>query len=365
MAERLRRIIESLPKAELHLHLRGAIPPGVLAELLNRHDCEAAVAGAPAEVRAAFARYDNLRPFLTGRRRWSADETTGLFRYRDFANFLYTFYFTSFLFHSAEDLRLLIRGVLDELVRQRIVYAEICISAIEYVTQGIPLSEVIACLEEGTQHQEVRVQWMVDLVRDSGPESALRQVRELIAEGSPAVMGITLGGSEGSFGAGEFREVYAVAREHGLRLSVHAGEALGPESVWEAVGMLRPERIGHGIRAAEDPALVAHLAERHIPLEVCPTSNIMTGIYPSLEEHPVKALFDAGVPITINSDDPTFLGTTLADEYARVSALGFTEGEVRELLRNGFRYAFLPEDEVARYLGELNRKWESVTGVGI
>jgi len=358
MTDRLKRAVQLLPKAELHLHLRGAIPMPVLTELLNRHDLEAALASAPERVQAAFASYDNLRPFLTSRRRWSAEEVAELLQYRDLANFLYTFHFTSFAFHSADDLRLLIRGVLDDLARQRIVYAEICISAIEYVTRGIALPEVVACLEEAIQHPIVHVQWIVDLVRDAGPDSALAQLRELIALDSPAVMGITLGGGEGSFPAGRFREVYALARERGLRLSVHAGEALGAESVWEALEALCPERIGHGVRAIEDPVLVAHLAARQIPLEVCPTSNIFTGVYPSLGVHPVRALFEAGIPITISSDDPTFFHTTLADEYAHLLALGFTDTDVLELVRNGFRYAFLPEAEITRYLRELEREWE-------
>ncbi len=360
MTDALRRIVQLLPKAELHLHLRGAIPLPVLTELLNRHDLAAAVACAPEQTQGAFARCDNLRPFLATRRRWSVDDIAGLFRYRDFANFLYTWCLTGFLFHSADDLRLLMHGVLDELARQRTVYAEVCISAIEYVRRGIPLPQVIACLEEATHHRAVRVQWIVDLVRDSGPESALAQLRELIALHSPAVVGITLGGSEGSFQAREFRQVYALAREHGLRLSVHAGETLGPESVWEAVETLSPDRIGHGVRAVEDPALVSLLAERRIPLEVCPTSNIFTGIYPSLDAHPVKSLFDAGVAITINTDDPTFFRTSLADEYACLPALGFTDRDVLELLRNGFRSAFLPEREIAHHLSELDGAWESL-----
>lgn len=362
MSAGLGRIIQSLPKAELHLHLRGAIPLPVLAELLNRRDLEVALAGASEQVRATFESYGNIRPFLAARGDWSAEEVAGLFQYRDLRNFLYTFYFTSFLFHTADDLRLLIRGVLEELARQRIVYAEICISAVEYVARGIPFPEVVACLEEATQHASVRVQWIVDLVRDSGPESALTQLRELIAMQSSAIIGITLGGSEGSFPAGQFRGVYALALEHGLRLTVHAGEALGPASIREAVERLRPERIGHGVRAIEDPALVSDLAARRIPLEICPTSNVFTSVCPSLLAHPVRALFAAGIPITINSDDPTFFRTTLADEYACLPALGFSKEEVLDILGNGFRYAFLPEADISRYLGELDRQRQCLMG---
>lgn len=357
----LQHLLASLPKAELHLHLRGAIPRPVLAELLNRRDVRAALATAPERVQSTFAGYDNLRPFLCGRRDWSPQETAKLFTYRDFDNFLYTFFFTSFVFHTADDLRLLIQGVLDNLARQHVVYAELCISANEYVARGLPLPEVVACLEEATRHPQVRVQWIVDLVRNVGPESARQQLDELLALDSPAVVGITLGGSEDCFPHDAFRDVYARARQRGLRLSVHAGEALGPESVWQALEALRPDRIGHGVRASEDPALVAHLAERQIPLEVCPTSNVFTGAYPSYEAHPVRSLFAAGIPITINSDDPTFFHTTLTAEYAHLPALGFTDQDVLTLLRNAFRHAFLPESDVAQYLRTLEDAWRAAT----
>jgi len=332
------------------------MPPAVLVELLRRHDLGAVLAAIPEGYRTTFARDDNLRPFLEGSC-WSKEAVEGLFRFRDFLNFLHTFAFTRFLFHSADDLRLLIRGVLDGLGRQRIVYAEISISSPEYVDRGLPLAEIVACLEEATAHPAVRVQWIVDLVRDFGPEHALRHLRELLALRSPAVVGITLGGSEDCYPQGAFGEVFALAREHGLRRSVHAGEALGPESVWSALKSLAPERIGHGVRAIEDPHLVEYLASHQIPLEVCPTSNIFTRAYPSYDAHPAKRLFDAGLRLTINSDDPAFFHTTLAEEYAHLAALGFTMEEIGELLRNGFRCAFLPQNVIAGYLAAFNREW--------
>ncbi len=255
---------------------------------------------------------------------------------------------------------MLIAGVLEDLAEQHVTYVELTISTREYIQRGIPLSELLECLEEATGHPRVRVRWIADLIRDSGPEWALGHLREILALNSPAVIGITLGGSEDCYPQEAFAEVFALAREHGLRRSVHAGEALGPESVWSALKALAPERIGHGVRAIEDPRLVAHLAEAQIPLEVCPTSNIFTRAYPSYDAHPVKQLFDAGVPITINSDDPTFFHTTLAEEYGHLEALGFTRTEMGHLLRNGFRYAFLGAKETAGHLGAFERAWEAL-----
>jgi adenosine deaminase len=200
-------------------------------------------------------------------------------------------------------------------------------------------------------------------VRNVGPESARQQLDELLALNSPAVVGITLGGSEDCFPHDAFRDVYALARDRGLRLSVHAGEALGPESVWQALEALRPDRIGHGVRASEDQALVVYLAERQIPLEVCPTSNVFTGAYPSYQAHPARSLFAAGIPVTINSDDPTFFHTTLTDEYARLPALGFTDRDVLGLVRNGFRCAFLPQADIAQYLHRLDAAWGAATAL--
>ena len=154
--------------------------------------------------------------------------------------------------------------------------------------------------------------------------------------------------------------MYSKARDNGLRLTVHAGEAAGPRSVWDALQILGAERIGHGVRAIEDPSLVRYLADNKIPLEVSPTSNIRTGVYASYEAHPVKALFEAGVPVTINTDDPTFFRTTLVDEYAHVHAIGINENDIFEMIREGFVHAFLPKDEIDRYLRELEKEWKTL-----
>ena len=356
MSERdLPQLLLHLPKSDLHVHLRGAIPPAVLVELLNRHGVEEALRGISDRHLALLQSCANVRPFLTARR-WSEEEVSQLFRYESFDNFLLTFFFTGLFVRTAADLRLLIGGVLDEFARQRVVYAEISVSAIEYVNRGLPLPQIVECLEEATEHPRVRVQWIVDLVRDYGPKCALAQVKELIARRSPAVIGITIGGSEHHYPPAQFREAYVLARDHGLRLSVHAGEAAGPESVWDALRVLGAERIGHGVCAVEDPALVTYLAEHHIPLEVCPTSNLFTGVCASYDAHPAKALFDAGVPITVNSDDPTFFRTTLAEEYACLPRMGFTAAEAVQTIRNGFAHAFLSEAERAAYLAEFDRE---------
>lgn len=355
----MKELLFKLPKSELHVHLRGAMPIEVFTELLNKHVALGTLDRIPPHIRAQLERYDNIRPFLSPRR-WLAEEASALFRYESFPQFLMTFGFTSNFVRDADDLRRLITGVLESLKAQNVVYAEITISVVEYYRwQGIPLSDILTCLDEATAHLGIRAQWIVDLVRDIGSVAALALLKEIIAFGCKSIVGITIGGSEHRFPPAQFAEVYAFARDNGLRLSVHAGEALGPESVWDALRILGAERIGHGVRAIEDESLVAHLAENGIPLEVCPTSNLRTGIYPSYEAHPIKALYEAGVPVTINSDDPTFFGTTLTDEFVHVHSVGVPKDGIFEMLKNGFRYAFLPQEDIEKYVCGLTQAWEN------
>lgn len=354
----LRTLVESLPKSELHVHLRGAIPTRVLAELLDKHGVERALADAPSRVMARWRTWENLCPFLTPRR-WSEAEVSRLFHFESFDNFLYTYYFTGFFVRDLQDFGLLVTGVVDDLASQGIVYAEMTVSAIEYAEHGLSLPDLAAVLAESMERPGIRVQWIIDLVRDLGPEVAGQQVEEIAALRCPGIVGITLGGSEHLYPPAQFADVYARARDHGLRLTVHAGEALGPESVVDALEMLNAERIGHGVRSAEDSALVQRLARSNIALEICPTSNIQTGVYRSLDDHPAKVLFAAGVPITVNTDDPTFFRTTLAEECVRLhDDLGFGRDDLLQVLRNGFRHSFLPADEAAEYLSRLDRAWE-------
>jgi adenosine deaminase/aminodeoxyfutalosine deaminase len=184
------------------------------------------------------------------------------------------------------------------------------------------------------------VRWILDAVRQFGVEPAM-QVASLAAERvNQGVVALGIGGSEERGPASWFTDVFAFARNAGLRLHAHAGESMGPESIWDALA-LGAERIGHGIAAVGDPALMRHLRDREIPLEICITSNLVTGVVKRIEDHPLRRLFDAGVPIVLNSDDPAMFRCSLTGEY-RLAAeqFGFTEGELRQLAENAFRYAF-------------------------
>ncbi len=332
------------------------MPRKLFADLLRRRPPEVALAKAPPRQLELFRQCDNIRPFLKSRPGLT-NRVDSLFRTQTFDQFLATYLFTAYFVPDIGRFRDLVSAVLRDMESQHIVYAEITVSVVEYLNQGIALEDLLASLDEAAEESRIRVQWIVDLVRNIGAEAALSLLGDILQVRPSSVVGITLGGSEQQFPPAEFVDVYETARDRGLRLSVHAGEGLGPDSVWDALRLLKAERIGHGVRAIEDKRLVDYLSEHRIPIEVCPTSNLKTGVYPSYEAHPVKALYEAGVPVTINTDDPTFFSTTLAEEFKHVSNVGISDQNLIELMKNGFRYAFLPPEEIQSYLEDLDREW--------
>lgn len=356
----MKELIAAIPKSELHVHLRGAMPVPVFAQLLLKHPPMEVWRGVPLRYRTWMLQYRNIRRFVRVRHH-TPESLSDLFRTTTLSDFLATYALTGHFVRDVTDLRMLITGVLDSLRDQKVVYAEITISIPEYLRQGIPLTGICACLDEATSLSGIRVQWIVDLVRDFGPKAGLALLNDIIELRCRSIVGITLGGSERFFPPARFTELYAAAQHHGLHRTIHAGEGLGPRSVRDAIQLLGVERIGHGVRAVEDPSLVALMAERHIPVEVCPTSNIRTGLYKSYAGHPLKALLEAGVPVTLNTDDPTFFGTTLADEYGHLREMGLPDSAVLEIIRNGFRHAFLPEPEMGRYLADVDISWASLS----
>ncbi len=299
-----------MPKAELHLHLEGSVEPETLHEL------------------------DPASPVETFR---------ALYRYADFDGFLKAFAAVGKLLRTPEAYALATRRLLERLTAQNVRYAEIILAAGVVLWKDQPFAPVFDAVRRAAEDSPVEVHWILDAVRQFGAEPAMR-VAELAAErASQGVIAFGIGGSEERGPAEWFAEVFRFARSRGLRLTAHAGEGTSAHSVWSALE-LGAERIGHGIASIHDPALVRHLADRRIPLEICITSNLVSGVVKRIEDHPVRRLYDAGVPIILNTDDPAMFGCTLTGEY-RLAAqqFGFTESELREIGRNGFRYAFTPQ----------------------
>ena len=331
--------LETLPKAELHLHLRGAMPGWYLRQQFRKYRPADAIASAPPKQLAWMLAHPGVERIV--RADDPQAEVDGLFRRGSFQEFLGAYLFTGYFVRRLEDFRDLVQAVRSELRRQNIVYAEVTVSLPEYMQQGIALTDLLAVLGEDLPEPPC-VYWIVDPVRSFGPKAAASLVQRVLRHRPQSVIGLTLGGAEHLHPPAPFQRVYQIAREGGLRTTIHAGEALGPESVWDAVRILEVERIGHGVRAVEDSNLVRHLAERGIPLEICPTSNVCTGIYPSLEDHPVRNLFEAGVALSVSTDDPSFFQISLVRELANLRQLGFSWPEIGEVADNAFCQAFEP-----------------------
>jgi adenosine deaminase/aminodeoxyfutalosine deaminase len=294
-------------KSELHLHLEGSVEPETLYEL------------DPAT---------------------SIEEYRALYHYTDFDAFLRAFGAVGKRLRTPADYGLITRRLLERLEAQNVRYAEIMIAAGVVLWKQQEFAPIFDAVRAAAGESGVQVRWILDAVRQFGVEPAMQVAALARDRADQGVVALGIGGSEERGPAGWFQDVFAFASNAGLHLTAHAGESMGPESIWAALA-LGAERIGHGIAAVRDEALMRHLREHDIPLEICITSNLVTGVVQRIEDHPVRRLFEAGVPIVLNSDDPAMFGCSLVGEY-RLAAeqFGFTEAELRQVAENGFRYAF-------------------------
>ena len=296
-----------LPKAELHLHLEGSIEPATLRE---------------------------LAPDLT------LDEIRAHYEYTDFAGFLGSFEWVTRHLRTPEHYALITRRLLERLAGENVRYAEIIHSTGVVLWREQDPGAVFNAVRRAAEGSGVEVQWIIDAVRQFGAEHVRQGAEFAASRVSDGVVAFGIGGDEARGPARLFQETFRFAGANGLRLTAHAGETTGPQSIWEALE-IGAERIGHGIRAIDDPVLVRHLRDHDIPLEVSLSSNVATGAVANLHEHPVRRLFDAGVPITLNTDDPAMFHTTLTAEYELAAReFGFSEEELRGIAANAFRYSF-------------------------
>lgn len=316
--------IRRMPKVELHLHLEGSITPRTLLLIAQRNQVDL-----PARDEAGVAQ---------------------LFNYQNFHEFLTVFMALARSLIYGEDFEQIAYELGLHLAEQNVRYAEVMISAAQYYQRGLDMDEVVqgaaAGFARAVREGGPRVNLAFDYGRQFGVDLAW-QVLECAVRNIPSgVIAWSIGGDEVNHPPEPFAEVYAAGRRAGLHLMAHAGEVVGPPSVWGAVQALGAERLGHGIRSVDDPELLVYLREQRVTLDVCPTSNIRTGAVPSAAAHPLRRLFDAGVPITLNTDDPTFFNTTINDEYRLAARLfGFGADELATLALNSARAAFLPDTE--------------------
>jgi len=318
----LSQLIVSLPKAELHLHLEGSIQPITVCALAAHHG----VALAEEEVRRRYT-------------------------YCDFLGFIEAFKWVTSFVREPRDYALIARDLAEHLVTQSVVYAEVTLSVgVMLLRKQSPEANFEALLRatEPFESRGLRLNWVFDAVRQFGAGAAMEVLHSATQCGSTAIVAFGLGGDELSVPTADFRGVYEKAAGIGLHRLVHAGEVGGPDKIREAIELLGAERIGHGIAASHDPSLMDLLAERNIPLEVCPGSNIRTGALAGqlrhaqarIEDHPLPTLLRHGIPVVLSTDDPAMFQTTLVEEYTNAARMGLLEDELVRIVEMGFEHSF-------------------------
>ncbi|TXS57150.1 adenosine deaminase [Streptomyces sp. t39] len=329
----LHPFIAGLPKAELHVHHVGSASPRIVAELAAHHP-DSKVPTDP----EALADY---------------------FTFTDFAHFVEVYLSVVDLIRTPEDVRLLTFEVARDMARQNIRYAELTVTPFSSTRRGIEEKAFMAAIEDARVSAErelgVVLRWCFDIPGEAGLEAAAETARLAVDLRPEGLVSFGLGGPEIGVARPQFKPYFDRAIAAGLHSVPHAGETTGPQTVWDALRELRAERIGHGTSSVQDPALLAHLAEHRIPLEVCPTSNIATRAVADLDAHPIREMVAAGVLVTVNSDDPPMFGTDLNSEYAVAARLlELDEAGVAALAKNAVEASFLDPAGKARIADEID-----------
>jgi len=328
-------ILDGLPKAELHLHLEGSIRPPTAVELAARHG-------------------DQI----------TQEEVEKRYQYSNFTGFIEAFKWVTSYLRGPDDYAVITRNLLDELVRQNVVYAEITIAAGVMLRRMQNLEANFTAIREAAEsvlYRKIRTAWIFDVTRQFGPDAAVEVARWAAKLNRSGVVAFGMGGDELAFPTVNFRPAFDLARSEGLRIVCHAGEVGGPDSVREAVDLLGAERIGHGIAVMHDAALAKSLALRRVVLENCPSSNLATGALAkqtgkpdaSLANHPLKQLLDGGSHVTLSTDDPAMFHTDLVTEYSRAASLGLSKDQLLQVAEESFNAAFLPPIEKRQLLDDF------------
>lgn len=325
--------IAGLPKAELHVHHVGSASPRIVSRLAARHP-DSAVPTDP----AALAEY---------------------FTFTDFAHFVKIYLSVVDLIRDAEDVRLLTYEIARDMAQQQVRYAELTVTPFSSVRRGIPAEAFLEAIEDArvTAEKELGtvLRWTFDIPGEAGLEAAEETARIATEKPPEGLVAFGLGGPEIGVPRPQFKPYFDRAIASGLHSVPHAGETTGPETIWDALTSLRAERIGHGTSAPRDPRLLEHLAERQVPLEVCPTSNIATRAVEDIERHPVREMADAGVLVTVNSDDPPMFGTDLNTEYGIVARLlGLDPAGVATLAKNAVQASFMDDGAKSALCAEVD-----------
>ena len=327
--QQIRELIQAIPKTEIHVHLEAMATPDTIWRLIEKHKLS---------IPGLASREDLLRRFKVR----SLDEFIDLF-----INVIQN------CLRTGADLDLVLADARDYLKRNNITYAEIFLAPSKLLLNGMAFADIAQRLDQAMTSMKasdgIDARFIIDVSRSYGVENARKNLELTLAHPARSVIGIGLGGAEASGPARDYAEVFSRAVDAGLRVVAHAGEDIGPESIWDALRLLKASRIGHGISAVQDPALLDYLAEKRVPLEICPTSNLFTGRYVTkLKRHPIRRFYDHHIKVTVNTDDPSIFGVDLVDEYVNLTDNGFfTVDELVILVRNGLFSTFLPTREKA------------------
>lgn len=323
----LHQFARNMPKVELHVHLEGAIRPSTLLKLARRNGAQLPASDV-----------EGLRDF---------------YRFRDFPHFVEVYVTITRCLRTPEDYALIAYEFGSDCARQNTRYAEVTFTiATNTKITGLPWQTIVEGLNAGRNRANkefgVDWRWIFDISRND-PDTQDEVVDIAVSARDQGVVALGLGGNEADFPPQLFERSFARARRAGLPRVPHAGETMGPESIWTALRHLAADRLGHGVRCIEDPELVVHLRDRQVPLELCPTSNIRLGVYPDYAAHPLRRLWDEGLLVTVGSDDPPLFGTDLNTEYeVLVDQFGFGADGLEQVSLNGLHASFLPDTEKAR-----------------
>ena len=322
----LHTFIQQMPKAELHIHLEGAIEPATLLRLADRNGV-ALPASSP----------DGLRTW---------------YQFSDFPHFVEIYLKIQSCLRSADDFATIAYELGADMARQNILYREATVTPYTHLVQdkGLRAEDIIAGLEDGRQRARrdfgVEMRWILDIHRNLAPPVAEVTTQLVLDWADRGVVALGLGGNEANSPAGDFAPYFERVKAAGLGSAPHAGEIAGPASVWSAVRDLQADRIGHGVRSIEDPHLLAYLKDHQIPLEINPTSNVCLKVYRSIDQHPFIHLLRMGLSVTVNSDDPPLFNTTLTQEFEKLTdAFGLTADDLRSLSLNALQSSFLTAEE--------------------
>lgn len=325
--------IQAMPKVEIHLHFEGAIQAETILKLAQKYQSK------------------EVRTF--------ADAQWALY-FKNPHEFFQKFLFVSGLLRSPEDFQLAAFDLGVYLNEQDIRYTELTLAPHKFMMAGMEYAAILQAIDQGlreapgAQNREHR--FIIDIVRDLGPEAGMRVMKAVEENPNPLVVGVGLGGGE-NYPPEQSKEVFEYAAGLGLRKTAHAGEGLGANSIWRTLKSLDVERLDHGVRAHEDEELVAYLAEKKMPLNLCPTSNVMLHVVSRIEDHPIKQYDKRGIPVNVSTDDPAFFRTTLSKEFANlVLYLGYQVSDLPHFTENAIQASFLDDETKRRLSGEITRE---------